>query len=110
MKIINNILKLTLILGILIVSYSVAYYYALFLPQQAKTRLIELQSNRKNLDICISEAKTGYSNALKNACSNFWVKPDNPGEPCSLPPKMIDTLKEYWSREENRCFKKYPIK
>ena len=105
----ENWFKLAIILGVLLISFSVAYYIFYFLPhkeqlilnQKQQEKLIESQrteSQRNLLNNCLEDAKSKISTFIKNSCT-----PDGANYDC------VDGVVEPYKKQVNdECFRLYP--
>jgi predicted membrane protein len=101
-------MKTFIIVGILIVAFSVFYYYVIFLPRyQEKERLrkvaIEL-SNREKLEICLNDTSNKIKEEWNKECKHFGRK-----DGCKLPASIIKSFDDYFNRSKEECYRLYPI-
>ena len=115
----NKVIKLSIIAGVLIIGFSVLYYFTIFLPSKERARLEQQARDNKerkfnaiNLDRCLEEAEQIHSEKLKNILEL--------GKSCEN--KTTLDLKRCWEgvnealyyvdielqQERNNCFKRYP--
>jgi hypothetical protein len=106
----NELIKISVIAGILLISGSIAYYFVYFLPQQAKAREqttiqkeIELKQKEEerqvNLDACLAAADATYMSL---------VKANGTGPKYSMPLDLANSLNKRHNDERDDCYKQYP--
>ncbi|MBU4031118.1 hypothetical protein KJ756_03105 [Patescibacteria group bacterium] len=93
----NKIIKLAIIIGILIISFSVFYYLVIF-PNQ----------NKYDLEKCLFDAQMIYDEQWKERCLALGEAIGEDGFCQTLPSEIA-----YWIREEHfqlldKCFRQYP--
>ncbi|MBA3047000.1 hypothetical protein KKC83_04450 [Patescibacteria group bacterium] len=93
----KKIMQLSIILGVLIISFSVFYHLVIF-----------QEHSKKELDDCLQQAKEKYNKQWKADCRYLGEELDENGSCETLP-----TESAYWLREEymqlmDKCFKQYP--
>jgi hypothetical protein len=131
MKAIDSLLKLTVIAGVLIASFSVGYYYVVYLPNRDSRleaqRSIEQVGIRLRYQNCLSNAYELYSADWANSCkriANDSIKrhgdcvsqgtfpratcdrviPISDGKPdCSLPKATADNHQATLEKARDRC-------
>ncbi|OGI19666.1 MAG: hypothetical protein A3J06_03980 [Candidatus Moranbacteria bacterium RIFCSPLOWO2_02_FULL_48_19] len=121
----DKAVKISIIVGALIVALSVAYYLVIFLPQKEKVRVEqqkqeqqqvqqakddavkrdekEKSDNKKSLTSCLFAADIGYTNNWDKACKKLGG-----GVNCGLPAEQADGLDRHKKNEQDNCFKRYP--
>lgn len=106
----NALIKLSVAIGILLISGSVSYYFVYFLPQQerAKTQAAALkeataqlkeEERRVNLEACLSTAEANYR-ALQRA--------NGTGKNFSMPLELAKAIDKRRNDERDDCYKRHP--
>jgi len=118
---IDNLFKISLIIGVSIAALSIAYYYVIFIPQR-ENRLIELQQTEANLkqkqeeekedklQNCLSKASADYDFNWNNYCKDFGIDASgniNRKDNCLLPKAKAEQVEEFRKNDEDKCFKLY---
>ena len=91
----DSFIKLSMGIGILLVSLSISYYFVFFLPSREKTRTA-------NLENCLAAVNSDYEKAWDHNC-NQLSRNDN----CTLPLPVAESLDNYYRVQREDCFKKY---
>jgi hypothetical protein len=110
MNVLNNTIKISVIVGILLVSFSVSYYFVYFLPHQEKIKINEIrqkeaeskqkEENRlSNLDVCLSEAEADYRGLQKA---------NGKGPNLIIPLGLANAIENKYKDARDDCYKKYP--
>ena len=115
----DKVIKVSIIVVVLIIGFSVLYYFTIFLPSKERAKLEQQARDNKerkfnaiNLDRCLEEAEQIHSEKLKNILEL--------GKSCEN--KTTLDLKGCWEgvnealyyvdielqQERNNCFKRYP--
>ena len=94
----DSFIKLSMGIGILLVSLSISYYFLFFLPSREKART-------KNLEKCLSFVNSNYEKAWDHNCEQL-----SRNENCTLPLPVADSLDKYYREQKEDCFKNYPGK
>lgn len=94
----DSFIKLSMGIGILLVSLSISYYFVFFLPSRENTRTA-------NLEKCLTAVNSDYEKAWDHNC-NQLSRPDN----CTLPLPVAESLDNYYREQREDCFRKYPGK
>jgi energy-converting hydrogenase Eha subunit H len=106
MKILDQVFKISIILTILLIGFSVFYYYVIFVPQKEEARLEQQKLNRAYREMCVSQAETRYNRCLE-AIRDFV---DRGG---IITPENVDVLQEdclkNFETAKDTCVKKHPI-
>ncbi|MCK4554431.1 hypothetical protein KAU19_05755 [Candidatus Parcubacteria bacterium] len=89
--------RLSIIIGVLIISFSV-FYYLVVLPENSK----------KDLDNCLKEAKEKYNQEWKESCRYLGEELDEDGSCETLPSESAYWLRENYMQLMDKCFKQYP--
>ena len=119
----DRLIKLSIIVGVSLISISIAYYLVLFIPQKERNRIELLkeeqpikeqkeQEAQKKLDDCLERVEEAYSTYWADQCkanAEELGKSDYNAK-CGLSYKQSDNITN--SRQENRngCYKRYPLK
>ena len=111
-----------LVFSVLLVAFSLAYYYVYFLPQleikqielerqkqeqlekQLEEDRKERERNRYLLEQCLEKAYETYRYNWDKSCEKRGLK-----EKCSLPPGLAEKWDKYYKENKEDCFKKYPL-
>lgn len=116
-------------ISVLIIAFSAAYYFVIFLPNKEKANQeierekiqIELQKQEKERKGAEEESKKEtqkrmlLQSCLKKAADNFtenWNDAcEQLGRPkeCNLPASWADSFNEKLEGEKNDCYKQYPL-
>ena len=91
----DSFIKLSVAIGILLVSLSISYYFVFFLPSREKTRTA-------NLEKCLSAVNSDYEKAWNHNCEQLSRKAN-----CSLPLPVAESLDNYYREQREDCLKKY---
>jgi hypothetical protein len=94
----DNFIKFSIGIGILLISLSISYYFLFFLPSREKLRT-------ENVENCLSVVNSNYEKAWDYNCKKLSRK-----ENCTLPLPVADSLDKYYRDQKEDCFKKYPGK
>lgn len=100
-----------------LISFSVFYYFVIFLPSKERMTLEqkrseflfqenEKQTNKLMLDACLADALDSYNTTWNSNCRNSGI--DRRGDGCALPHNVADSLNEYYKQTKDECYKKYP--
>ena len=106
----NNLIKITVIIGILLISGSISYYFIIFLPQQERIRINALkqkdaelkqkEETRKNsLDLCLNMAEADYRSL---------IKANSKGVMGSMPLELMKAIDKRYHDTKDDCYKKFP--
>lgn len=80
------------ILSLLIISASIFYYLVIFLPEKEKAKQNQQTLNRVNLDKCLNDVKTRFSNVdFKNVERESTIK----------------IMFDQFDKQKEDCFKQY---
>lgn len=107
----NDLIKVSVIIGILLISGSISYYFVYFLPQQEKAKAqavaqkevsikTEEELRQLNLATCLNEANTNYRNLQKA---------NGTGPKFSMPLELARVLDKRRNDERDDCYKQYPV-
>ncbi len=111
---IDKAVKISIIVGTLIVALSIAYYLVIFLPKKAEMALEqraqeqqaeadEVVASRNALNDCLGAVEAYYAENWERNCRSQDL-----GEECSLPKQTAERLNDDKKREQDNCFKKFP--
>lgn len=110
----NNLIKISIIVGIILTSLSISYYFIVFLPSQEKIKIEKAErkeSERKfeedkrqlDLDKCLLSAEEDHENLWNYNCKIRGLK-----NGCMLPLPLAETITKIRKEDKEDCFKKYP--
>jgi hypothetical protein len=121
----DKAVKISIIIGALVVALSVAYYLVIFLPQKEKARVEQQKQeqqqaqqakddavrkdekekfdNKISLSSCLSRADISYSDNWNKNCKALGREID-----CGLPAEQAADLDRSKKTEQDNCFKRYP--
>jgi hypothetical protein len=120
----DNLLKGTIILAILLVSFAIFYRYVFYLPQKEKLQKQEEESREQKLEKCLLDAKQAYFNCWGDYCEEYIKKcrSDSPfyslfKEDCQkalkegkcefLPKTWAEHCEEYEKTLKDECSQKF---
>ncbi len=130
-KIMNKGLKISIIVGILVTAFSIAYYFVIYLPHQAQEQLDlknqAAQQNARDLQDCLNQADADGLTLWNYECKSGYATEQTtlPGRNCKLP-IVVNTVEGLFTRSytdkieeipvvnnsirdaKNICFQKYP--
>jgi len=116
-KNVNMVIKLSIVVAVLLSSFSVFYYFVIFLPQKEKEKMqlqqqeMQTKENRRSYNNLMLEAclQDTYSNYTANWNSNCKVSGLNHhGDGCSLPSYLAESLNRGNAQAREECYKRYP--
>jgi len=90
----DNFIKFSIGAGVLLVSLSVSYYFAFFLPSKEKTRT-------RNLEKCLTAVNSNYEKAWDYNCERLSRYKN-----CTLPLPIAESLDKYYREQKEDCLKK----
>lgn len=121
----NKIIKVAIIVGVAIITLSIAYYCVIFLPQKEQNKLNferekwqaeqdgkkkaaedaaqNATSNRLLLNLCLTSADETYSAQWEKECESRKL-----GKDCSLPTQIANDVGDYRKELKDDCYKNYP--
>ena len=106
----NDLIKISIFIGIISISFSISYYFVIFLPQQEKMKIEKAQlkevevrqkeDNRQaNLEICLKKAEAENRRLqIMNAT----------GPKGTMPLDLYNALDKRFKNATDECYKKYP--
>lgn len=95
--------KNIIVISILIIALSIAYYFVIFLPQRER-HLDNLRAeNAANLQLCLTNANQYELQAWKNACEKLGFDSN-----CLLPEQWSKVVADGYSQSVENCHKSYP--
>ena len=122
--------KITTIIAVLIIAFSIFYYLVIFLPQKEQTKLeleerlrAEVQKaeearrqeeeeekklNKILLEACIESAYDTYIEDWNKNCRTSGINKRT--DDCTLPLNLANSLNDIHKEMKDECFKKYPQK
>ena len=106
----NSLIKISIIIGILLISFSVSYYFVYFLPQQEKIKaniikqkeeeIKEIEVSRQaNLELCLEMAASD---------NRRLQKANGKGPMLTMPLELANALDKRYKDARDDCYKKYP--
>jgi hypothetical protein len=106
----NNLIKISIIVSILLISCSVSYYFIIFLPQQESKRINAIKQKEEelkqkerirevNLNLCLSMADAEYGNFIKSYTKGATVP---------MPIELKNTIIKRNKDARKDCYEKYP--
>jgi hypothetical protein len=90
----DNFIKFSIGTGVLLVSLSIAYYFAFFLPSKEKTRT-------RNLEKCLITVNSNYEKAWDYNCDQL-----SRDKNCTLPLPIAESLDKYYREQKEDCLRK----
>jgi hypothetical protein len=90
----DNFIKFSIGAGVLLVSLSISYYFAFFLPSKEKTRT-------RNLEKCLIVVNSNYEKAWDYNCEKLSREKN-----CTLPLPIAESLDRYYREQKEDCLKK----
>jgi hypothetical protein len=90
----DNFIKFSIGAGVLLVSLSISYYFAFFLPSKEKTRT-------RNLEKCLIVVNSNYEKAWDYNCENL-----SRDKNCTLPLPVAESLDKYYREQKEDCLRK----
>jgi len=90
----DNFIKFSIGTGVLLVSLSISYYFAFFLPSKEKTRT-------RNLEKCLIVVNSNYEKAWDYNCEKL-----SRDKNCTLPLPIAESLDKYYREQKEDCLKK----
>lgn len=107
----NDLIKVSVIIGILLISGSISYYFVYFLPQQAKAK--EQATTQKEVEIKAKEEERQLNreSCLNAADANYrsLQKANGTGPKFSMPLELARVLDKRHNDERDDCYKQYPV-
>jgi len=94
----DTIFKLSAIIALLVVSFSVVWFF-----------VISPYQNRKKIDICLEDVREKHKETWIEYCHIDGKEIGEDGS-CLLASERTDVLKEFHEKRRIECFKKYPVK
>lgn len=106
----NDLIKISVVIGILLISGSISYYFVYFLPQQEKAKeqatlqkeiVLKQKENERqaNLQACLNIADVNFR-SLQRA--------NGTGRNLSMPLDLAKALDKRHNDERDDCYKQYP--
>jgi hypothetical protein len=90
----DNFIKFSIGAGVLLVSLSISYYFAFFLPSKEKTQT-------RNLEKCLISVNSNYEKAWDYNCDQL-----SRDKNCTLPLPIAESLDKYYREQKEDCLKK----
>ncbi|MBI4078810.1 MAG: hypothetical protein HY429_00755 [Candidatus Levybacteria bacterium] len=99
---IRTFFNLSVITCILLIGFSVFYYFVVFIPSKEKTKQ-ELETHRKEqLQDCLSQAYDSYEKNWNEVCKIY-----NKEEKCNLSNSQSQRAEDRYKESKADCFKLY---
>lgn len=106
----NDLIKISIIIGILLISGSVSYYFVYFLPRQEKVKanivaqkeaVIKQKEDERqaNIEACLNTADDNNRSLLKS---------NGTGRNLSMPLELAKVLDKRHKDEKDDCYKQFP--
>jgi len=104
----NDLIKISVITGILLISGSISYYFVYFLPQQAKAKSQATEQKEAEIKLKEEERQANLETCLYMADSNYrsLVKANITGQNSSMPLDLAKALDKRHNDERDNCYKK----
>ena len=110
----NNLIKISIIVGVMLTSLSITYYFVIFLSSQEKIKIekaekkefeqkIKEDQRQIDLDRCLLNAEIVYYELWNKNCKSRKLKDD-----CSLPLSLAESVNKTLKENKEDCFKQYP--
>lgn len=103
----DRAVKISIIIGALLLASSIAYYLVIFLPQKERTMLEQWSQqqvkNKSLLANCLDNASKVHENNWNDACASRGA-----GERCGLPTNVSSRIDKSHEGDKDDCFRKYP--
>jgi hypothetical protein len=94
---VDNFIKFSIGAGVLLVSFSISYYFAFFLPSKEKTRT-------RDLEKCLIAVDSNYEKAWDYNCEKL-----SRDKNCTLPLPIAESLDKYYREQKEDCLKKISV-
>ena len=123
----DKVMKISVILAVLVFSFSIAYYFVIFLPQKEKLALeqqkqlqeskdkkeqqakddaaAQVAEAKDNLSTCLSDAQDSNSDEWNSSCKTQGLK-----NGCELDLDLANSINKDLKDSQDVCFKQYPQK
>ncbi|HMK57226.1 MAG TPA: hypothetical protein VK448_11360 [Dissulfurispiraceae bacterium] len=107
----NDLIKLSVIIGILLISGSISYYFVYFLPQQEKIKIQAAAEKEADLKLREGERQLDLDACLRLADANYMslVRANGTGPKYSMPLDLAKTLDKRHNDARDDCYKKHPV-
>lgn len=92
----DNFVKFGVGVGVLLVSLSISYYFAFFLPLKEKIRT-------RNVEKCLMAVDSNYEKTWDYNCEKL-----SRDKNCTLLLHVAESLDKYYREQKEDCLKKYP--
>jgi len=106
----NNLIKISVIAGILLVSFSVSYYFIIFLPQQERIRINAIKQKEEELKQKEEVRKMDLNSCLNMAEAEYrsLIKANAKGATGSMPLELMNAIDKKHKDARDDCYKKHP--
>lgn len=101
----RSLFNLSVIITLLLIGFSVFYYFVIFLPGKEKSKDAQIKENEIKLYTCFNQAYSAYNDRWNDTCRLDGLK-----EKCNLPTYRSELINTYHKELKDECFKKYPQK
>lgn len=103
----RTIFNYSIILTILLIGFSVFYYFVIFLPGKEKSQIVQQEAKEKDrqykISLCLQQAYDMYRNRWNSAC-----KLDGKKDDCTLPTSRSEVIEAFHKDLKDECYKRYP--
>ena len=104
----NKWIKLSIVAGVLLISFSIFYYLVIFIPQKERDKLEYSRQQELKLQSCLADVYVTYRDMWARDCKEYGI--DNKDEGCSLPSGISENLNKYHKEQQEECYKVYPLR
>ncbi|OGR08036.1 MAG: hypothetical protein A2511_17555 [Deltaproteobacteria bacterium RIFOXYD12_FULL_50_9] len=106
----NDLIKISVIIGILLISGSISYYFIYFLPNHEKSKTILAEQKELLIMQKENERKIDLEGCLNAANANYRIllKVNSTGNNFSMPLELAETLDKRHKDEKDGCYKQFP--
>ncbi|MEW6738788.1 MAG: hypothetical protein ACOYU2_03550 [Nitrospirota bacterium] len=106
----NDLIKVSVIIGILLISGSISYYFVYFLPHQEKAKAQAAEQKEAELKLKEYERQANLETCLNEADANHLrlQKLNGTGPKLSMPLELAKALDKKHNDERDNCYKQYP--
>lgn len=106
----NDLIKISVIIGILLISGSITYYFIYFLPQQEKAKTQAADQKEAEIKLKEYERQANLETCLNVADTNHLrlQRLNGTGPKLSMPLELAKALDKKHNEERDDCYKQYP--
>jgi hypothetical protein len=106
----TNLMRVSVIIGIFLISFSVSYYFLYFLPQQEKMKTNVIKQKEAETKQKEEERQENLEHCLGKADSELmrWRKANGKGPTFSMPLELSNALDKKYKDTRDDCYKRYP--